>query len=60
MATLARPLPRECRRDDGRPKFRYETRADAKRVARTHVEPVRVYRCGYCGYFHIATRKATS
>lgn len=55
MKTLARVLPRQCRRDDGRPKYRYETRAEAKAAARAHGLNEHVYRCGHCDYFHLAT-----
>lgn len=55
--TARRTLPRECRLEDGRPKVRYETRAEAKDMARKHLLGERVYRCRHCRYFHLASPK---
>lgn len=55
-SSQSRPLPRECARDDGRPKLRYETRAEAKAAVKAHGDVGKLYRCGHCGYFHLATK----
>lgn len=51
-------LPRSCSTTDGKPKLRFDTRAEAKAWARDLMErypnnkPLGQYRCEFCGYFH--------
>lgn len=46
--------PRECFNRHGEPKVPFVSKRDAKNAARglRHGDP-QVYRCGYCGSFHI-------
>ena len=50
--------PRSCFTEKGKPKYRFETRADAKRWARELQKqypenvPLEPYRCEHCGFFH--------
>lgn len=60
MPKRVQTLPRQCRLDVGKPKLRYETRAEAKAAAKQHGHDERVYRCGHCGYFHLATKPEQS
>jgi hypothetical protein len=54
-------VDRSCTTEDGRPKRRYESRAEAKRAVRaildqgTSSDPARIgtYRCPVCDYFHV-------
>ena len=48
-------LPRCCRTDDGQPKLRFTTRADAKEhIRRFPFDPgLHAYKCRHCGYFHV-------
>jgi len=49
--------PRSCYTGAGYPKRRYETRAEAKRVARSLTQregvPVTAYKCPVCDWFHV-------
>ena len=57
MTTTSTTL-RTCFTSDGKPKLRFDTRADAKAWERELLEkypnnkPLGQYRCQYCGYFH--------
>lgn len=55
--------PRECFTSSGKPKKRYDTRADARRAARSHEDrgsdPGKPYRCDVCDYFHLGHYPAT-
>jgi hypothetical protein len=54
-------MDRYCTTEDGRPKRRYDSRADAKRAVKAILDngvspdPARIgaYRCPVCDYFHI-------
>lgn len=53
--------PRSCFTSDGKPKRRFDTRADAKKWERDLREkypnnkPLEPYRCDFCQYFHLGT-----
>lgn len=53
-------INRMCQTDKGKPKIRYETRADAKEVIRKvpDLAGTNPYRCDACGWFHIGTYPA--
>lgn len=55
-----RALPRQCRLECGTPKRRFDTRAEAKAVSRRLGIAHRIYRCGYCDYFHLARPRETT
>ena len=50
--------PRSCYTKQGQPKYRFETRAEAKQWARDLAAkypnnvPLQQYRCDHCGFFH--------
>ena len=48
------PRPRSCHRLDGTAKIAFSARSDARRRCAKHQD---VYRCRYCGDWHIATKK---
>lgn len=54
---LGRRRWNRCFTAGGYPKRRYETRAEAKAVARRlnaiQPDPVEAFRCPECGYFHV-------
>lgn len=46
----------ECRTVEGKPKWRFDSRSEAKAILR--LEPAKYlnchpYRCGVCGWFHL-------
>ena len=53
--------PRSCFTSDGKPKLRFDTRAEAKahdrmmRARYPNNKPLEVYRCPFCDYFHLGT-----
>jgi hypothetical protein len=53
--------PRSCFTADGKPKYRYDSRAEAKAAERALREqypankPLDPYRCPFCGYFHLGS-----
>jgi hypothetical protein len=55
------PLLRTCFTEDGKPKLRFETRAEAKAWERELLtryptnKPLGQYHCPYCNYFHNGT-----
>jgi rubrerythrin len=50
--------PRSCYTEKGKPKYRFNTRAEAKQWIRDLLErypenvPLEPYRCEHCGFFH--------
>lgn len=54
-AHLKPPRPRQCYREDGIPKIRYDSRADARRQARKW-PGYGTYRCEECNYYHIGRK----
>lgn len=58
---------RSCHRENGMKKFRYSTKADAKKALKQRIgtssstgkpfqHKAKVYKCKLCGYFHIGHR----